>query len=150
MLAELAAFNAGFAVIKQTVLNGKDITSALGSLSNMLRAEQDLRARGNRKKKNIWTKVAGKSADDFEEFIALNSIKEQRKELASMVRLYASFSWDDFVAYEAKMRKKRKQEAEEREREIARLVGFAQWGLAGLVVFGIAFGSLYWPWVNYG
>ena len=32
MLAELAAFNAGFAVIKQTVLNGKDITSALGSL----------------------------------------------------------------------------------------------------------------------
>ena len=29
MLAELAAFNAGFAVIKQTVLNGKDISTAL-------------------------------------------------------------------------------------------------------------------------
>ena len=36
VLAELAAFNAGFAVIKQTILNGKDITSALGSLSTML------------------------------------------------------------------------------------------------------------------
>ena len=53
MLAELAAFNAGFAVIKQTVMNGKDITSALGSLSNMLGAEEDLKARGNRKFKII-------------------------------------------------------------------------------------------------
>ena len=92
----------------------------------MLRAEEDLKARGHCKKRNIWTKVAGKSADDFEEFIALNSIKEQRKELESMVRLYASFSWKDFVAYEAKMCKKRKPEAEEREHAIARLVGFAQ------------------------
>ena len=150
MLAELAAFNAGFAVIKQTVLNGKDITSALGSLSNMLSAEEDLKARGNRKKNNIWTKVAGKSADDFEEFIALNQIKENRKELESMVRLYASFSWDDFIAYEAKMRKKRKEEAEERERAIAKLVGTVQWSLAGLLLFGSAFASLYWAYITYG
>ena len=67
-----------------------------------------------------------------------------------MVCLYASFSWDDFTAYEAKMRKKRKEEAEEREKAIARLVGLAQWGLAGLTVFGCAFASLYWSWVTYG
>jgi len=150
MLAELAALNAGFAVVKQTIMNGKDITTALGSIANMISAEEDLRARGNRKKNNIWTKVAGKSADDFSEFVSLNEIKNQRKELESMVRLYASFSWDDFVAYEAKMRKQRKQEAEEREREIARLVGFAQWTIAGLLVFGSALGSLYWAYMNYG
>jgi len=150
MLAELAAFNAGFAVLKQTVLNGKDISTALGSLSSMLGAEEDLKARGARKKKNIWTKVAGKSADDFEEFVALNEIKEQRKELESIVRLYANFSWDDFIAYEAKMRKKRKEEAEERERAIARMVGFAQWGVAGLLVFGTALGLLYWSYMTYG
>ena len=114
MLAELAAFNAGFAVIKQTVLNGKDITQALGSLSNMVGAEEDLRAAGNRKKKSVWSKLAGKNTDDFEEFISLHQIKEQRKELESMVRLYASFSWDDYLAFEAKMRVKRKKEAEER------------------------------------
>ena len=113
MLAELAAFNAGFAVIKQTVLNGKDITQALGSLSNMVGAEEDLRAAGNRKKKSVWSKLAGKNTDDFEEFISLHQIKEQRKELESMVRLYASFSWDDYLAFEAKMRVKRKKEAEE-------------------------------------
>ena len=130
MLAELAAFNAGFAVIKQTVLNGKDITQALGSLSNMVGAEEDLRAAGNRKKKSVWSKLAGKNTDDFEEFISLHQIKEQRKELESMVRLYASFSWDDYLAFEAKMRVKRKKEAEERERMIARQMRYLTLGAA--------------------
>ena len=133
MLAELAAFNAGFAVIKQTVLNGKDITQALGSLSNMVGAEEDLRAAGNRKKKSVWSKLAGKNTDDFEEFISLHQIKEQRKELESMVRLYASFSWDDYLAFEAKMRVKRKKEAEERERMIARQMRYLTLGAASIL-----------------
>lgn len=138
MLAELAAFNAGFAVIKQTVLNGRDITDALGSLSNMVGAEEDLKAAGNRKKKSIWSKVAGKNSDDFEEFISLHKIKEQRKELESMVRLYASFSWDDYVAFEAKMRVKRKREAEERERRKAMQLRYLTFGLAGILsAFGL-------------
>ena len=82
-------------------------------------------------------------------FIALKSIKEQRKELESMVRLYASFSWDDFIVYEVRMGKKRKQKAEEREGAIARLMGFAQWGIAGLLVFGSALGLRYGSWANY-
>jgi hypothetical protein len=133
MLAELAAFNAGFAVIKQTVLNGKDITQALGSLSKMVGAEEDLRAAGNRKKKSVWSKLAGKNSDDFEEFISLHQIKEQRKELESMVRLYASFSWDDYLAFEAKMRVKRKKEAEERERMIARQMRYLTIGAASIL-----------------
>ncbi len=133
MLAELAAFNAGFAVIKQTILHGKDITSALGSLSNMVAAEEDLRAAGNRKKKSVWSKLAGKNTDDFEEFISLHQIKEQRKELESMVRLYASFSWDDYLAFEAKMRVKRKKEAEERERMIARQMRYLTLGAASIL-----------------
>ncbi len=138
MLAELAAFNAGFAVIKQTVLNGRDITDALGSLSNMVGAEEDLKAAGNRKKKSIWSKIAGKNSDDFEEFISLHKIKEQRKELESMVRLYASFSWDDYIAFEAKMRVKRKREAEERERIKAMQMRYLTFGLAGILsAFGL-------------
>ena len=138
MLAELAAFNAGFAVIKQTVLNGRDITDALGSLSNMVGAEEDLKAAGNRKKKSIWSKIAGKNSDDFEEFISLHKIKEQRKELESMVRLYASFSWDDYIAFEAKMRVKRKREAEERERMKAMQMRYLTFGLAGILsAFGL-------------
>ena len=47
------------------------------------------------------------------------------------------------------MGKKRKQKAEERERAIARLMGFAQWGIAGLLVFGSALGLRYGSWANY-
>ena len=74
-------------------------------------AEEDLWARGNRNKNNIWTKVHGKSADDFSEFVSLNEIRSKRKKLESMVSLYASFRWDDFIAYEVKIRKKHKEEA---------------------------------------
>ena len=62
----------------------------------------------------------------------------------------ARFSWDDFVAYEATMHKNRKEEAEERECAITRLVGIAQWGIADLLVFGSALEILYWSWANYG
>jgi hypothetical protein len=112
------------------VLAGRDITSALGSLSKMVGAEEELRARGDRKKKSIWTKLAGKNADDFEEFISLHQIKEQRKELESMVRLYASFSWDDYLAFEAKMRVKRKEEAREKARIVARNLRYLTWSMA--------------------
>ena len=56
----------------------------------------------------------------------------------------------DFVVFQTKMRKKRKKEAEERERAITRLIGFAQWGIAGFLVPGSALGLLYLSWANYG
>tara|TARA_R100000654_G_scaffold7928_1_gene19045 strand:+ start:1055 stop:1408 length:354 start_codon:yes stop_codon:yes gene_type:complete len=99
----------------------------------MVGAEEDLRAKGTRKKNNFWNKFAGKDADDFEEFVSLHEIKQKRKELESMVRLYASFSWDDYVAFEAKMRVKRKKEAEEREKQIARNIRYITYGSASLL-----------------
>ena len=133
MLAELAAFNAGFQIIKQTVLNGRDITDALGSLSNMVTAEEDLKAARKMQHQTVWNKLAGKNSNDFEEFISLHQIKERRKELESMVRLYASFSWEDYLAFEAKMRVKRKREAEEREKMIARQMRYLTLGAASIL-----------------
>jgi hypothetical protein len=81
----------------------------------------------------VWSKIAGKNTDDFEEFISLHKIKEQRKELESMVRLYATFSWDDYLAFEARMRVKRKREAEEREKIIAKQKRYFGFGIASLL-----------------
>jgi hypothetical protein len=64
----------------------------------------------------------------MEEFQALQDIKRKRAELKSMIQLYADFTWDEYVAYEAKMRIKRKEEAEEREKAIAQLVSYCTWG----------------------
>ena len=66
----------------------------------------------------LFAKVLGKAADDFDKFLALEKIAEKRKELESICRLYAPIgTWDRFIEYEAKMRKQRKREAEERQRQ---------------------------------
>jgi len=130
VLESIMAFNAGYAVLKNTIQNGREISGVLGSLANMIGAEEDLRAKGNRKKSSIWSKAFGKSADMMEEFQALQDIKRKRAELKSMIQLYADFTWDEYVAYEAKVRVQRKQEAEEREKAIARIVNYCTWAAA--------------------
>jgi hypothetical protein len=140
VLESIMAFNAGYAVLKNTIQNGKEISGVLGSLANMIGAEEDLRAKGNRKKSSIWSKAFGKSADMMEEFQALQDIKRKRAELKSMIQLYADFTWDEYVAYEAKVRIQRKQEAEEREKAIARIVNYCTWAAAAtLSLVGIYF-----------
>lgn len=85
----------------------------------------------------------GKSADDFDEFLALEQIAEKRKELESMCRLYAKHgTWDKFIAYESKMRVQRKQEAEARQRQIAATIRYVSWGLITALSIG-GFALLY-------
>jgi hypothetical protein len=83
-----------------------------------------------------------KSADDFDEFMALEQISEKRKELESLCRLYAKpGTWDKFIAYESKMRVQRKQEAEARQRQIAATIRYISWGVIAAISIG-GFGLL--------
>ena len=50
MLAELSAANAAYATISKFIANGKEISDALALLKNLVGAEEELKARGNRKK----------------------------------------------------------------------------------------------------
>ena len=85
----------------------------------------------------------GKSADDFDEFLALEQIAEKRKELESMCRLYAKpGTWDKFIAFESKMRVQRKQEAEARQRQIAATIRYISWGVIAAISIG-GFALLY-------
>ena len=137
MLAELVAANAAYATIKTFVLNGKETTDVLSPLKNLVTAEEELRAWGNRKKHGLFSKVLGKAADDFDEFLALEQMAEKRKELESICRLYAPIgTWDRFIEYEAKMRKQRKREAEERQRQIAQTIRYISWGLITAISLG--------------
>jgi hypothetical protein len=72
----------------------------------------------------------GKSADDFDEFLALQQISEKRKELENLYRLYAKPGiWDKFIDFEAKTRVQRKKEAEARQRQIEATIRYVSWGL---------------------
>ena len=71
---KLAATNAAYATIKTFVTNGSEIKEVLWPLKNLVTAEEELRARGNRKKNGLFSKVMGKAADDFDEFLALEQM----------------------------------------------------------------------------
>ncbi len=143
MLAELAAANAAYATITKFISNGKEIADVLAPLKNLVGAEEELRARGNRKKGGLFSKMMGKSADDFDEFLALEEIAEKRKELESLCRLYGKpGTWDKFIQYESKMRVQRKKEAEERQRQIANTIKYIGWGVVTLLSVG-GFALLY-------
>ena len=137
MLAELAAANAAYATISKFIANGKEISDVLAPLKNLVGAEEELKARGNRKKGGLFSKVMGKSADDFDEFLALEEISEKRKELESLCRLYGKpGTWDKFIAFESKMRVERKKEAEARQRQIAATIRYVSWGVISMISLG--------------
>ena len=143
MLAELAAANAAYSTIKKFIANGKEVSDFLAPLKNLVGAEEELKARGNRKSNGLFAKIMGKTGNDFDEFMALEKLSEQRKELESMCRLYAkSGTWDKFLAFEAKMRVERKREAEARQKQIAQVIRYVTWSIVTVLsVGGIA--SLY-------
>ena len=55
MLAELAAANAAFAVIKQAVQNGRELADAGSAITKYVGAKEELARRAKKKKKNKIT-----------------------------------------------------------------------------------------------
>ena len=98
MLAELAAANAAFAIIKQTIANGKEIYDAGNAASsyfdNKNKIQRKLNSKGNR--------------SDIEEFFALEKIKEQEKELQQLM-IYAGRPglWDDWLKFQSDAKRER-------------------------------------------
>lgn len=124
MLAELAAANAAFAVIKQTITNGKDLMSAGKAISQLVSAEEDLRNKANKKKNSFWSKV-GKESDlsDIEEFMALEEIKQKRAELEQAMIYYGRAGLhSDWVKFQVDARKRRQEEAIERKRKKQQMI----------------------------
>ena len=72
MIAELAAFNAAYGVLKEFIGNGKDLSDCFGQIGQMTNAKEDLKARQQKNKKSLF-------ASDAEEFMALEQIRRQSK-----------------------------------------------------------------------
>ena len=129
MIAELAAFNAAFGVVKAAIGNGRDIMSCAKQIGDMIGAEEQLRARGERKKNGFLSQLSGKQANDFEEFMAIEKMKESRAQLLeAMVYSGRGGLKDDFLKFEIEARKKRRAEAKARE---ARKQAVIEWVLVG-------------------
>ena len=120
--------------ITKFVKAGRDLADAGGAISKLVSAEEDMKARGNRKKNSIWHKFGGQKGNDLEEFMALEKLAQQKKELESYMKLYAPpGTHTRWIEYQGKMRVQRKKEAEEREKQIAQQIKYAAWAVGAVV-----------------
>lgn len=147
MLAELAAANAAFAIIKQTIANGRELASAGKAISDFVHAEDELKQRGNKKKNSFWRKVGGEQGNDLEEFMALEQIRTKKAELEQAMIYYGRAGLHaDWVRFQVEARKRRQKEAIERERkreELLEIIGIS------LLVVVILCGVAWLSWMVY-
>lgn len=132
MLAELAAANAAFSVIKQTLANGRELASAGKAIAQFVNAEDELQKRGNKKKNSFWRKVGGSAGDDLEEFMALEQLRTKKAELESAMKLYGRAGLHgDWVRFQVEARKRRQKEAEEMKRKRQQII---EYSIAGALI----------------
>jgi hypothetical protein len=146
MIAELAAANAAFNVIKAALANGKEL-SALGSrvfdyFDNKAKIQEKATQKGG--------------GADLEEFMALEQLKQQEEFLReSMVYAGRPGMWDDWVKFQAQAARRRREQKEAAARAIVQrnkmierwteyiMVGIATVILAGLIGYGIILYVMY-------
>ena len=130
MLAELAAANAAFQVIKSAVQNGKEIASAGKAIANFVGAKEQLQRKAQKKG----------GGSDLEEFMALEQIREQEEQL-KQIMIYAGRPglWGDWQRFQAKARIARR-EAEEaairKRKKILDITIITIFFILGLSIFG--------------
>ena len=110
--------NSAFAVIKQTLENGRDIASAGSAISRFVGAEEQLQRDLHKKRNSIWTNLLGRTDNDLEEFMALEQIRVKNEKLREYMQLYGRAGlWTDYQAYCAEARKARKEAEAKRKKQ---------------------------------
>ena len=99
MLVELMAANAAFAVIKQTLMNGKDIASAGKAVGDYFTAE-----------KEIQIQAANGSGDNLlEAFQAKKQLEKQEAELKFLLNKQSLLGYHEFQIFKAQFSRDRKE-----------------------------------------
>jgi|13_taG_2_1085334.scaffolds.fasta_scaffold00677_8 hypothetical protein len=134
MLAEIAAANAAFAVIKTAISNGREIADVAGKVGEYVNATESLRKKADKKKRRT-------GSADLEEFMHLEKLKQQEEELKQLM-IYTGRPglWHDWIRFQAQARKQRLLAEQERKKRMEDLIQtilistFIILGLFGLAV----------------
>ena len=133
MLAELAAANAAFSVIKQFVSNGKELASCGKHISDFVFAKERIEKQVSKQK------AKGIAGGDLEEFMALEELKQKEEELKQiMIYVGRPGLWADWQRFQAEARKSRRHAermAKKRREEILEMAGYSIAFIA-LLAFG--------------
>ena len=109
MIAELAAANAAYDVVKQSIQNGKEIYEAAEAMAEYFGLKHEIQKKAH--------EHGYKS--DLEAFMAAEQLKAQEEELKQMM-IYQGRGgmWSDWLEFQAQM--KRSREEEERKKKLAK------------------------------
>ena len=144
VIETIMAANAAYGVIKRCLENGNEVKGLVGQVGKFLNAEDDLKDAVNRKKKNPLTAITGGAEGDWEEFQALEDIKEKRRELESWCRLYGPpGTWDKWQFFQAEARKARRAAQKQKEKEREEFVEAMMYTFSGLLALG-GIGAVIW------
>jgi hypothetical protein len=129
ILESIAAANAAYSIIKTAIGNGKETAGVIGAVGKFLTAEEDIKQAVQKKKNSPLTAIAGGEEGDWEEFQALEDIKQKRKELESHIRLFGQpGQWDRWIQWQNEARKQRqaaRKAAEKRQEEMMEKIQIA-------------------------
>jgi hypothetical protein len=143
MLAELAAINAAYAVIKEVVSNGRELGECAGQLGKFFENKQKL------EKKVIETPANERSR--LEEFFALEEVRRKEKELKDYMLIAGRPGlWDDWVKFQkmhaqmelaaVQARRRAEIEAAQKQEEITLIVCV---GILFVMLASVIFGFVY-------
>lgn len=109
MLAELAAANAAYAVIKEAISNGGDLIAAGAKLGEYFGLKSEI------------SKKASKKGNNSEEFWALEKLRQQEEELKTLM-IYQGRPglWQDWLEFQARQRRERDAEEVQERARVAR------------------------------
>lgn len=141
MLAELAAANAAFSVIKEAVANAGDIMAAGQKVYEYFDAKSAIQRKYEEKAK-------GSKSSDLEEFMALEQLKNQEDELKQMMIYHGRAGlWTDWLRFQSQAKRKReeakKQELAAAARRKEAIVNSALWTFAAALL-GVLLGVGFW------
>ena len=110
MLAEIAAINAAYGVIKEVVGNGRDLHDCGSQLFTFFNGKAALQRRIN--------STPPDQRGGLEEFFALEKIKQQEEEIRQLMQWSGRAGlWDDWLQFQAQAARARREEAAKEERE---------------------------------
>lgn len=134
MLAELAAINAAYGVIKEVVGNGQELYAAGQHIAQFFNTKYELQKKLNEKPAD--------QRNQLEEFFALEEIKAREQELKELM-IYSGRPglWDDWLQFQADQARARREEiarlereAYEKQQKIRHWIEIAAWTVGGMIV----------------
>ena len=142
MLAELAAANAAYKIIRTAISNGQELAKVGSSIGAWVNAKEDLTKKAHTEKNSFWHR--GKDPEMLESFMALEQVKQQQKEIEQAMIYYGRPGlYGDWVKYQAEARKQRIADAAKRAKKRQELIEIIGYTFAFLVL-GVGLTALIW------